>query len=86
MEQAILTRNKEFDDLLTFGYVHECYKMEKFKDMQVIPFYLIRFIGKWICCETIHLFTLHGDKDMTRKHWTIDVDKIMQSVMSELTQ
>ena len=83
--KATLTRNEEFEDLLTFGYVHDCYKIKNFKNMRMIPFYLIQLIGKWICYETIHLFTVQNDKDRTKKHWTIDVDKIIQSVMSEMT-
>ena len=61
---------------MTFGFVHGCYKMLKFKDLQIIPFYLIQFIAKWIRYEKIHLIWMCSEAN---KHWTIDVDDIIQS-------
>ena len=60
-----LTRNKDYEDVLTFGFVHECYKMLKFKDVQIMPFYLMQVIGKYVRYETIHLIAPHED---TKKH------------------
>ena len=67
---SALTRNKSNEELLTFGFVHDCYKVTNFRGIQMIPFYLIKVIGKWVCYETIHLV---GDEG----HWTIDMDKII---------
>ena len=70
-------RNEERENLATFGFVHECYKMLKLKDVQIMPFYLIQLIGKWVRYETIHLIATDVNEE-NKKHWTIGVDKILQ--------
>ena len=65
-----LTRNKDYEDVLTFGFIRKCYKMTNYSDLQALPFYLIKFIGKWVCYETIHLIA-------RERHWTIGVDEII---------
>ena len=81
---ATITRNEENEDLLTFGFVRKCYKLSKFRNIQFMPFYLIKLIRKWICYETVHLITIPSndksdDKEIcAANHWTIDVDQIIQ--------
>ena len=71
---AMITRNDNNDNLLTFGFINDCYKNQEFKDVQVLPFYLIKFISNWVYFETIHL--IHCPK-----HWTIDVDDVIKSTL-----
>ena len=66
----VLTRNKDNEDVLTFGFVRDCYKMKQLRNTQSVPFYLIKFIGKWICYEIVHMI---GHE----RHWTIDMDEIV---------
>ena len=72
-------RNQGNEGLLTFGYVRRCYNNKMFKNMQNLPFDLIKFVGKWICYETMHLIGKKG-------HWTIDMDKIILNSSQEMIQ
>ena len=74
---AIITRNDERDEILTFGFIRKCYKANDLKQIQDLPFYLIKFIGKWICHENVHFIGLSDDGKHT--HWMMDVDKIINS-------
>ena len=76
----VITRNGERDNLLTVGFINYCYKMEEFKDVQAMPFYLIKLIGEWVYFETLH--ALIGE-DLSRTHWIIDVDKIIASILNK---
>ena len=70
--QAITTRDDTKDKILTYGFIRECYKIKSFKDTTKMPIYLMDYVFKWMCHETLHLFWLD-------EHWTIEVDKILSS-------
>ena len=73
---AIITRNKINDILLIDGFVRECYKHESFKNLTKLPIYMIDYILKWMCFETLHII-------FRTRHWTIDVDKILNSTNAQ---
>ena len=79
---AIITRDDERDSLLTFGFVNQCYKMEEFGDVQALPFYIIKLMEKWVCFEMIHVIQLLTN-DLPVVHWTMDVDKIIESTLTK---
>ena len=79
-----ITTNDDRDELLTFGFVRNCYKIFSLSDnVQPLPFYLIKFIQKWVCYENLHLIfvskKLHGYKPTT--HWMIGVDIIINTAL-----
>ena len=73
---AIVTNDIDGDNVLTYAYVNDCYKLNNFGDMQILPYYLIEMIARWVSRQYIHLLT-EGDD---RGHWKIDVDDILQSI------
>ena len=78
---GITTRNEEQEDLVTFGFVHECYKTEIFQKVQMIPFDLINVLKRWVCYETFHL-VLRSEQDIEKcEHLTIDVDEIIKTAL-----
>ena len=70
---AAITRDDARDELLTFGFINHCYTSSQFRNVQLLPHYLIRLITNWICHENIHLISTDGD------HWFIDIDSFIQS-------
>ena len=72
----IITRKSQKDDeLLTFGFVHECYKKDNMKKMQELPFYLIQLIAKWIFYNYLHI--VFGEHETAkRQHFKILVDHV----------
>ena len=76
---STITRNDERDEMLTFGFIRKCYKGNNFKAVQDLPFYLIKFISKWICFETVHFIGLK--ENGKHIHWEIDVDAIINSLL-----
>lgn len=74
--------NKNRDDLLVFGYVQELFKSPEYQTIPLLPYYLIKLIGKWISFENIHLTGVQEDELIT-VHWKINIDKIFQSAMEE---
>ena len=71
---AVITNNKEDDEKICFGFIRNCYKMNDFNCLQELPFYLIKFISKWICLQEIYL--LHHNSG---NHWKINIDHILQN-------
>ena len=83
---AITTRNVQHDSLLTFGFINHCYKFKEFDGIQELPFYIIKFIEKWVCFELMYVIelTLSRQDTTPKHHWTIDVDAIIQSTLTKL--
>lgn len=80
---AVLMANPKRDELLTFGFVKQCFRDPLFKNMQNLPKYLIQMMAKWFCFETLHLFwnrpRFDADSEQDRSiHWKIDVDDILK--------
>ncbi len=67
-----MTNNSTSDELKNFGFVNDCYKSEKFKNIQPLPQYLIKIICCYFCHEEIYLLERLG------AHWKINVDHILQ--------
>jgi hypothetical protein len=67
---AIINDSGDKDEVLTFGFVSQCFKLKEFAAVQPLPFYLIQFISKWMQNQTVHLLANYG-------HWTINVDHIL---------
>ena len=80
-----VTRNYKQENLLTFGFINQCYKMLQYQNVTPMPFYLIKLIEKWVCYETIHFVELVQDNNhhTIQKviHWVMDMDKIIASTI-----
>ncbi len=70
--KAVMANNSQNDELLTFGFVNECFRSSQFNDIQVLPYYLVKLIGNWVCYEFIHIVADDG------KHWRLNIDTILQ--------
>eukprot|EP01084_Bolivina_argentea_P264730 448535_1 len=70
---GIITNDSKYDEILCFGFVNYCYKGNNFKNMQSLPFYLIKLINGYFCHEELHLFQRAGIG-----HWKINIDHILQ--------
>lgn len=79
MATAVITRDMKQEEVITFGFVRWCYKGNDYKKTQELPFYLIKFIGKWLSCEIIHCIQVNGNG--RHIHYTMDVNKIIESVL-----
>ena len=76
--QGIMIRNKIKDELLTFGFVNNCFKLNEFTNVQILPHYLIDLIVKYIIMEYIHIFSIYKvDINGHHEHWKISVDDLL---------
>ena len=80
--KIIITRNNRKENMVTFGFVNKCYKGKEYENIQHLPFYLIKFIERWVCYETLHLMTGSPDDIAKVNHWIIGVDKIIDSTFT----
>ena len=76
--RSTITNNQERDEMVTARFIHDCYKDNKFTDVQSLPHSLIQLISKWYQNEQIYLFK-HGDECHHKggEHFTINVDDIL---------
>ena len=75
--RRIIGQNDQYrDDLLVFAYINQFWKLPKYSNIPLLPFYLIKLIGKWVCFEWINIF---GSTAFSRDihHWQINVDEIV---------
>ena len=78
-----ITKNDENDELLTFGFIRNCYKIfSLFNDVQIMPFYLMKFIQKWVCNEKLHLMLSKEYDNKIKTHWMINVDRIIGAALN----
>ena len=84
----IMIRDATRDKLLTFGYVNTCFKMKEFKDVQVLPHYLIQLITQWFVMEYAHIFAgyRHDNMNQVHDHYTINVDDLIDSIGEEVVR
>eukprot|EP01084_Bolivina_argentea_P041001 75667_1 len=73
---AVITNDKSYDGLLTFAYIHDCFKLSSFNNLQAMPIYLIQLVSEWVCNEEINLLV-----SGKRSHWAMNVDDIIQSIL-----
>ena len=74
----IITKDDNRDSLATFGFVNRCFRKEKYRDIQPLPFYLVKLIENWVSYETLHV--IDNPKEC---HWTIDLDDIIISTFTQ---
>ena len=80
---SAITRNNDKENLLTFGFVNQCFNTKNYENMQQLPFYLIKLIEKWVCFETMHVIIDDSTEDKIQNtHWIIDVDTILSSIFN----
>eukprot|EP01084_Bolivina_argentea_P129216 228243_1 len=79
--RAVLTRNDEKDEILTFGFINYCFKLAELSHIQPMPYYLQKIIANYVCFEQIHIFDVPLMSNSNKSHWSINVDKIIQSVL-----
>ena len=73
--KAVLIGNKKQDKLAVFGFINRTFKEPAFKDIQVMPLYLIEMAAKWYSNEQVYLLE---EKRGESKHWKINVDDILR--------
>eukprot|EP01084_Bolivina_argentea_P015570 29176_1 len=71
---AILMNDSKRNEMITFGFVRDCYKAETFVGVRSLPQYLIKIVCCYFCIEEIYLL-----KRNSGLHWKINVDCILQS-------
>ena len=77
--RAVAMRNAKRDELLTFGFVHQSFQESEFRNMQIMPKYLIQMIPRWVYKERIYLVRTSGKQ---KKFLCIlETDDILQSVV-----
>ena len=70
--------NKLNNDLLTYGYIRDCYKQNGFENINYLSHDLILLISEWIRNEQIYgIFHDHSDQE----HWSIDVKDILSQLI-----
>ncbi len=71
--------NKEIkDELLTFGFVNDCYRLQQFKSIPLMPYYIIKCVSSFICNEFIHIIGKLKETS-AETHWKINVDCVLKS-------
>ena len=83
---ATLVYDDNRDELLTFGFINECFRSSAFEDIRKLPHYLIQLIRRRISIEYVHLlFHRHragaGVKCPENNHWKINVDHLLASIV-----
>ncbi len=63
------------EELLCCGYIRKCWKLSKFKQIRVLPYYLTQIIDAYFAIETIHMMN-------TEKHLCLNIDYILNTKLS----
>eukprot|EP01083_Nonionella_stella_P130294 395394_1 len=83
--KGIIVCNEKADDLLTSGYIKECFNASQFENVQLLPRYIVKLIRQWISNEKVHLFsetfTIYSSCSGSA-HWKIQLDAILESCLS----
>ena len=76
---AVCVDSKQRDELLTFGFIEQCWKSPKYKDIIKLPRYLIKLVNRYVLNQLIHVFCGNWDDEETENaHWLINVNDILQ--------
>ena len=67
--RAQMIKNERRDYLMVTGFINECFQTAEYQNVQLLPFYLIQFIARWISNEYIHLMDYFDGE-----HWKIHID------------
>ena len=78
--QAFMSRNKDVDDLLTFGFVRKSFHSPEFENVKSMPHHLIELIGKWMHNEYLNVME-DSFENHEANHFKINVDNILESVI-----
>eukprot|EP01084_Bolivina_argentea_P240260 403688_1 len=70
--QAMIRSNIGKEEMLTFGYVRDCWNGSEFNNIQYPPLYLVKLIDSFHVIETVHIMT-------AERHFCINVDHIIAS-------
>ena len=82
---AISMINSHKDKLLVFGFVHDLYRNDKWKNLNLCPDYLIKLMKKYVVTEYIHILGQSKTHlfNIEYKHFKINIDKLIRSVICE---
>lgn len=69
--KAVIRNDKYLQNIITFGFVRNCWKYPAFKGIDLLPVYLTKIIEKYYHYEVVHVLIEGGS------HWTISVDRII---------
>ena len=75
-----IVRDQTYDELLVHGYINNLWKQYEFKNIAPLPIALVTLITHWMRIEIIHLIG-EPTKSKKCKHWSIDTDTILQSII-----
>lgn len=72
--RAVISGTSDEEEMITNGFIKNCYKQKEFIDVMLLPHYLIKLIARRYQNERVYLLK-HGHR---RCHFTIKVDDILQ--------
>lgn len=72
--KTVIRNDKYSQDIITFGFIRNCWRDPLFRGKEILPVYLIKIIERYYYYQVIHLFCQKG------LHWTISVDHIIWSL------
>eukprot|EP01084_Bolivina_argentea_P072619 131857_1 len=77
MYRAIIMNNSNRDEVVSYGFMRDCYKSENFINVQLLPENLTKIICCYYCYEEVYLLK-KCQCTGTSEHWKISVDYILQ--------
>ena len=72
-EPHALNMGEEIDEILSCGYIRDCWSEDEMKSLRYPPMYLIKIIKKYFCDEVIYLFENYD----SMSHWKIKLNDIL---------
>ena len=72
---ALITNDMDRNNLLTFGYINNCYKLDNFSNVQLLPLYLIKIVAKYAFNQQIYLMSIHNGS-----RFKFNVDHILNNM------
>ncbi len=70
---ATIVNDDIMDEILVFGFIRKCWNDTKFNNIQYLPIYLIKLIGKSYCMEIMYYVEIQKGL-----HWKINIDDILR--------
>lgn len=71
-------RDEKVEQMVTFGFVRNCFDSEELKDVRRLPRYIIELIAQWVEMEYIHLLREKKAQSQEEGHWRSHIDHILK--------
>lgn len=75
---AVVIGDTKKDEIAVFGFINKTFKEPMFRDVQILPIYLIEMTAKWYRNEQVYLMTSVGAAPGVNDHWRINIDDVLQ--------